>query len=73
MEQFYITLLSDSSINLYPENSLSSFRADLARPVHLQTGSWVVGLSEVSYSRGFTSRDGRTYKKVDRVDKKCRT
>jgi hypothetical protein len=57
--QFFITLLSDSSINLYPDNSLSSFRNDLARPVHLQRDRWVVGLTEVSYSHGFTSQDER--------------
>jgi hypothetical protein len=64
MEQFYITLLSDSSINLYPENSLSSFRNDLARPVNLQRGSWAVGLTEISYFQ-----DERTSKEFRGLNK----
>jgi hypothetical protein len=67
--QFFITLLSDSSINLYPDNSLSSFRNELARPVHLQRDGWVVGLTEVSYSQGFTSQDERVYKEDDGSNK----
>jgi hypothetical protein len=55
-------LLSDSSINLYPENSLSSFRNNLTRPIHLERDKWVVGLAELSYSQGFTSFDEEVFK-----------
>jgi hypothetical protein len=62
MNDFYITLLSDSSINLYPENSLSTFRNNLTRPIHLERDKWVVGLAELSYSQGFTSLDEEVFK-----------
>jgi hypothetical protein len=64
MDDFYITLLSDSNIDIYPTNSLSSFRNDIARPVYLERDKWVVGLAELSYSQGFSSLDEEVYEEA---------
>jgi hypothetical protein len=44
-----------------PKIPLSSFRNDLARPVHYERDRRVVGLAEISYSHGFTSVDEQAY------------
>lgn len=47
---FYITLPSDSSLNYFPDNTLSKFRAYLPEIVQLN-GPYEVGLAEISYPR----------------------
>ena len=48
--QFYMTLLSNTSNNLYPDNTNAAFTAELARPVKLGSyDKWEVGLCEFSY------------------------
>jgi hypothetical protein len=69
LDDFYITLLSDSNIDIYPTNSISSFRNATARPIHLERGKWVVGLTEMSYSQGFSSLDEEVYKQSVGSDK----
>jgi len=49
-DDFYITLLSDSSKETYPLNSHTSFTNTVALPLDLGLSSdWVVGLAEISY------------------------
>lgn len=47
MENFYVTLPSNSSMNIYPENSLSHYTTRLRKPLNL-TGKWEVALVEAS-------------------------
>ena len=48
---FYVTLFSNASLDLYPDNNRAIFTTNLARPIDLGTLSseWEVGLCEVSY------------------------
>ena len=49
-KHFYITLYSNASQKLYPDNTQASFTCHLAQPINLGSASdWEVGLSEVSY------------------------
>jgi len=52
MDQFYVTLPSDSSPNFFPNNTIASFRTKLAIPIELEPDKWKVGLVEISYPRG---------------------
>ena len=48
--QFYVTLFSDSSKEIFPDNSLTVFTIQLAQPIDLgQSSNWEVGLTEISY------------------------
>ena len=53
MDQFYVTLPSDSSANFFPDNTIASFRTKLATPIELEPDKWEVGLVEISYPRGY--------------------
>ena len=48
---FYVTLFSNASIDLYPDNTRAVFTTHLAHPIDLGTSSsdWEVGLCVVSY------------------------
>ena len=52
MNEFYITVLSDSSFNMFPNNTLASFQTQLPQPVNLGSDKWSVGLAEISYPTG---------------------
>jgi len=42
-KQFYVTLLFNTSKNLYPDNTIAAFTAELARPVELgSSNNWEV-------------------------------
>ena len=45
---FYLTIPSNSSLHLYPNNTLTHFTTQLAKDIDLQ-GQWEVGLSEIQY------------------------
>lgn len=47
-EEFELTLLSNSSTELYPENSMSAFTTELSERISL-TGKWSVALSTIIY------------------------
>lgn len=47
--EFYVCLLSNSSINYFNQNTLSSFTNLLASPINL-TGDWAVGVTEVAFN-----------------------
>lgn len=46
--EFYVTLLSNSSKNYYPENKTSDFTVHLTKEVNLD-GKWCVALSEITF------------------------
>ena len=46
--QFFLTLPSNSSMGIYPKNTLSDFTVHLPQPLDL-AGDWVVALSEIQY------------------------
>lgn len=48
MENFYLTLLSNSSSNIFPENRTSRFKVYLNKEVNVE-GDWSVALTELSY------------------------
>ena len=48
MSQFYITLPSDSSMNVFPNNTVAHFKTKLAERVHLE-GKYEVALTEFIY------------------------
>jgi hypothetical protein len=48
-KQLYIMLFSNASQDLYPANTLSAFRVELAKPIVLNSNyDWEVGLCEFS-------------------------
>lgn len=47
--QFFLTLLSNNSVDIYSNNVLSSFSNYLESPLNLY-GSWEVGISEIFYN-----------------------
>lgn len=51
MNHFYVTLLSDSAQDLYPNNTIAAFQTQLAKPLDLGSGDdkWEVGLCEFAY------------------------
>jgi hypothetical protein len=54
INQFYVTLSSDASMDLYPDNVVSSYKTKLSEPLNL-TGDWEVGLCEVMYVHAFNN------------------
>ena len=48
MDSFTIELVSNASLQLFPNNTLSSFTNFLPEQVNLN-GQWEVGISEISY------------------------
>ena len=49
-DQFYVTLLSNASQDLYPDNTIGAFTVELARPIHLgPNANWEVGLCEFTF------------------------
>ena len=50
MTSFYMTLPSNSSMNYYPENTVTKYKTHLAQPISLE-GDWEVGLFEFEYHR----------------------
>lgn len=51
---FYLTLLSNSSFDVFPENKTSSFTVNLPREITLD-GSWSVALAEIHYPQTFNN------------------
>lgn len=52
MKEFFVTLLSNSSMNFFPNNKTSSFTVQLAEKITLN-GSWSVGVAEIHYNYNF--------------------
>jgi hypothetical protein len=51
-QQFFLTLPSNSSMNLFPDNTLTHYYTQLAQSIHLE-GTWECGLSEIFYPRSW--------------------
>ena len=51
-QDFYVTLLSDSSKIYFPDNTSTHFCTQLAKSIHLD-GEWCVGLTEIQYPCSF--------------------
>jgi len=50
-DHFYVTLFSNASQDIYPENKIAAFTTQLAQPIRLEPSEiWEVGLFELSYS-----------------------
>ncbi len=49
-EQFFLTLPSNASMQIFPDNTLTHYQTQLAIPIEL-TGHWECGLSEVFFPR----------------------
>ena len=45
-----MTLPADGSVDIYPNNTLSTFTNHLVQPVDLSEGEWEVGLMEMMFS-----------------------
>ncbi|CAH1240716.1 Hypp6072 [Branchiostoma lanceolatum] len=55
---FYVTLPSDSSMDVFPDNTVTNYRTKLAHPVELD-GEWEVGLVEIQYPHSWMNvREG---------------
>jgi len=51
LDHFYITLFSNASQHLYPDNKVGAFTIQLAQPIILDPSeNWEVGLCEHSFS-----------------------
>ena len=53
MKEFFVTLLSYSSFDTFPENTRSSFQITLPQSINLERDAWLVGLAEISYPAVF--------------------
>lgn len=64
MSNFYVTLLSNSSMNIYPENKTSGFTVQIPRNVIL-TSDWEVALAEIQYPYSFfTVQKGENFLEI---------
>ena len=52
MNQFYVVLPSDSSINYYPDNTVAHFKTKLAHPICID-GNYEVALTELIYPMSY--------------------
>ena len=48
VKDFYLTLLSDSSLNIFPDNKQSEFTVRLDHPIHIEEERWEVALVEIA-------------------------
>lgn len=51
-EDFYLTLISNSSLDTFPSNKTSSFSVNLTKPINL-SGRWKVALTEIQFPQTF--------------------
>lgn len=52
--QFYVWLPSNSSMNVFPSNTLAEYRVHLPQPLQL-TGEWEVALTEIQYPHSWNN------------------
>lgn len=60
MDQFYLTLPSNSSMKYYPDNTVANYVTQLPRVVHLD-GEWEVAVVEILYPCSFLTIDDSSY------------
>ena len=51
MEHFYLTLPSNSSMNVFPNNKLNSYKVKLPKALPTTEGKWLVGLYEIQFPK----------------------
>ncbi|KAI8484230.1 hypothetical protein Bbelb_380150 [Branchiostoma belcheri] len=69
---FYVTLPSDGSMDIFPENTVTNYRTKLAHPIEL-SGEWEVGLVEIQYPHSWLNvREGENTLLYYVVDEKVR-
>lgn len=51
-DSFFVTLLSNSSLSMYPENTTTSFTVNLPQKIRLN-GNWKVAVAEIHYNYNF--------------------
>lgn len=66
VDQFYISLMSNASMDEYPENVLSAFTNKLAKPCRVNE-NWVVGVTEIFFN-SFTAKSAQILASVDNVE-----
>jgi hypothetical protein len=54
-EGFHVTLPSNASLDLWPDNVLNHYRTKLAQRMDLPGAGWEVGLAELNYSRTWSN------------------
>ena len=57
MESFYLTLISNDSLNFFPDNVPNSFINRLDEPIHLSDSNYEMALCEMSYIAGFKNNE----------------
>ncbi|KAF2892091.1 hypothetical protein ILUMI_14082 [Ignelater luminosus] len=73
-DEFYLTLLSNSSMNYFPDNKTTKFSTQLPKRIRL-TGQWVVGIAEIQYPCSILSvsdTDNLIYYRVQYHDEYCK-
>ena len=48
-DNFYLMLPSNSSMDVFPDNTLSKFKVNLSQPIDLNPHNWEVGLAEIQF------------------------
>ena len=67
--EFYVMLLSNSSMQYFPDNKTSNFVTKLSRTLQLD-GEWEVGLAEIDYPHTwYNIREGRNSVEIYARDK----
>ena len=62
MEQFYVTLPSNSSQQFYGKQPLAHYRTRLAKTLHLNVSEWEVGIAEIIYPISWNNIVNATFK-----------
>lgn len=57
----FLTLPSNSSMDIFPDNTVASFRTKLPGPLELGLGDWEVGLSEIILPKTWNNITGRDH------------
>ena len=53
MKDFYLILLSDSPVKVFPNNKQTSFTVKLDHPIHIEKENWEVALVELITSQTY--------------------
>ena len=53
MKDFYLILLSDSSLNMFPDNKQSEFTVRLDHPIHIEEKRWEVAWLKLQHHQKF--------------------
>ena len=58
MSSFYITLISDSSMELFPNNTQCCFRTKLSKPIMLDKQIWEIVTKNTDIGGEFAKKNG---------------